>query len=179
MSRLIARILLAILVFPLGALLDLAAYMSLDRHGMNRDPVLQALLFTWAFVAAYWILLWRGSVAWTRPRVLWTAGAAAAAALGGFIVAMLLSPVDDGVARFCGGALAILLWVVFTIFIWRESPQERAARLKGAAGGVVCPTCGYNLTGLTATRCPECGTQFTLDELLASQPGRAAVELEA
>src|SRR3954451_15677373 len=126
MSRLIARILLAILVFPLGALLDLAAYMWLDRHGMNRDPVLQALLLTWAFVAAYWILLWRGSVAWTQARVLWTLAAGAGAAVGGIMVALLLESIDDGVARFCGGALAILLWVVFTIFIWRESPRERA-----------------------------------------------------
>jgi len=179
MSRLIARILLAILVFPLGAILDLGAYIWLDRHGLNRDPVLQALLLTWAFVAAYWILLWRGSVAWTQARIGWTLGAAVAAALGGVIVAALLNSIDDGVARFCGGALAILLWVVFTIFIWRESPAERAARLKTSAGGVVCPNCGYNLTGLTATRCPECGTQFTIDELLASQPTRAAAELEA
>ncbi|MDB5303490.1 MAG: hypothetical protein JWM97_1039, partial [Phycisphaerales bacterium] len=42
---------------------------------------------------------------------------------------------------------------------------------------VVCPTCGYNLTGLTATRCPECGSQFTLDELMAAQPGREGEEL--
>jgi hypothetical protein len=34
------------------------------------------------------------------------------------------------------------------------------------------------MTGLKSTRCPECGSEFTLDELLAAQPGRAAVELE-
>src|SRR3954451_8905540 len=130
MSRLIARILLAILVFPLGALLDLAAYMWLDRHGMNRDPVLQALLLTWGFVAAYWILLWRGSVAWTRRRVWGTVAAAGVAAVVGTVVAAWLDRVDVGVGRFCGGALTILLWVVATIFLWRESPQERAARLK-------------------------------------------------
>jgi hypothetical protein len=26
----------------------------------------------------------------------------------------------------------------------------------------LCPTCDYNLTGLTARRCPECGEPFTL-----------------
>ena len=38
--------------------------------------------------------------------------------------------------------------------------------------------CAYDMTGLKGTRCPECGSEFTLDELLASQPGKAAVELE-
>ncbi len=28
----------------------------------------------------------------------------------------------------------------------------------------VCPTCDYNLTGLTSRRCPECGAEFTLLE---------------
>lgn len=28
-----------------------------------------------------------------------------------------------------------------------------------------CPTCGYNLTGLTENRCPECGRQFELKQL--------------
>ena len=37
------------------------------------------------------------------------------------------------------------------------------------AKAITCPTCGYNLTGLTATRCPECGKQCTLDELFAAQ----------
>jgi hypothetical protein len=26
----------------------------------------------------------------------------------------------------------------------------------------LCPSCNYNLTGLTSRRCPECGTPFTL-----------------
>lgn len=28
----------------------------------------------------------------------------------------------------------------------------------------LCPTCDYNLTGLTARRCPECGEAFTLPD---------------
>jgi len=30
-----------------------------------------------------------------------------------------------------------------------------------------CPTCGYNLTGLTESRCPECGEGFSRAELAA------------
>jgi hypothetical protein len=44
---------------------------------------------------------------------------------------------------------------------------------------VVCPNCGYNLTGLSGTRCPECGKQYTINELLAEQPARAAADVEA
>ena len=33
----------------------------------------------------------------------------------------------------------------------------------------LCVKCGYNLTGLTSPRCPECGTGFDLE------PERAAV----
>ena len=33
---------------------------------------------------------------------------------------------------------------------------------------IACPTCGYNLTGLREARCPECGSQFTLDQLYAA-----------
>jgi len=29
----------------------------------------------------------------------------------------------------------------------------------------ICPTCGYNLTGLPKDRCPECGTHFDLREV--------------
>jgi uncharacterized paraquat-inducible protein A len=82
---------------------------------------------------------------------------------------------------FFASLVAPLFWVVSTVFIWRESAAERAARLdrSAAAGGIVCPTCGYNLTGLKGSRCPECGVEFTLDQLLAGQPGKEQVEIEA
>lgn len=31
-----------------------------------------------------------------------------------------------------------------------------------------CPECGYNLSGLTTCRCPECGKQYTLEKLWRS-----------
>ncbi|TWT45844.1 Double zinc ribbon [Phycisphaerae bacterium RAS1] len=33
---------------------------------------------------------------------------------------------------------------------------------------LVCPTCGYPLRGLPEHRCPECGTRFSVPELLRS-----------
>ena len=81
---------------------------------------------------------------------------------------------------FVGTMSAAMLWCLATIFLWRETPAERAQRLAKAGADVpVCPTCGYNMTGLTEARCPECGAQFTLNELLAGQPSRAPAEIEA
>ncbi len=33
-----------------------------------------------------------------------------------------------------------------------------------------CPQCGYNMTGLTECRCPECGQRFSIDQILATVP---------
>ena len=32
-----------------------------------------------------------------------------------------------------------------------------------------CPSCGYSMVGLEQSRCPECGTGYTLDELIQRQ----------
>jgi len=32
-----------------------------------------------------------------------------------------------------------------------------------------CPECGYNLTGLSEHRCPECGAGFNIEKLLAER----------
>ena len=42
---------------------------------------------------------------------------------------------------------------------------------------MVCPACGYNMTGLRATTCPECGASYTINELAALQPQLDATDL--
>jgi peptidoglycan/LPS O-acetylase OafA/YrhL len=182
MSHLIARILLAILMFPLASLAYLVIVVMLfELWGWSNgeEVFIGAGLATWAFLAGYWYLLWRKSVRFTGQRIavtLLAAGPAAGVALG---IGAVVYAMEDEVGVFVGSTAAPLLWIVATIFIWRETAEERGERLSGAAAGIVCPVCGYNLTGLTATRCPECGKQFTIDELLASQPNRVPAELEA
>jgi hypothetical protein len=184
MSRLISQILLAILLFPLAGLLYFVVVVVYweSRNNWSRPSFDMGFVFAgaiaWAFIAAYWMLLWRKSVRWTSNRTSATLICALVAAVAGVILGGLVHLVEDDVSYFVGTAAAPLLWQVGTILVWRESPAERAERLAGAAGGVVCPTCGYNLTGLKGTRCPECGSEFTLDQLLASQPGKASAELE-
>lgn len=174
MSRLIARILLALAIWPLAGLLYLVSFAVIQevriRYEMSSTFIGVGAL-TWAFMAGYWVLLWRGSVQWTGERRGLTLGATLVAALAGVLVGgMTGSIVDREFGYFIGSITAPILWLVMTILIWRESPAERAARVgAGRQNSIVCPTCGYNLTGLKESRCPECGTQFTLDELLAAQ----------
>jgi hypothetical protein len=187
MSRLIARILLAISIWPLAALVYLMTFVVVvegmrgssygDRESRGFGI---AGCATWMFVGGYWILLWRKSIVWTAGRRGLTFGAI----FGSMVAAGLIGGLMGGIIGaefgwFIGSVTAPVLWLVATVLIWRESAGERAARLaNGGRDAIVCPTCGYNLTGLREARCPECGTQFTVDQLLAAQPARAGADLE-
>ncbi len=71
-----------------------------------------------------------------------------AAMLGGWFGPMTPYPaVWAGIAYIA----SCLCWLVFSLFL----PAERHAR----TDTLVCP-CGYDLTGLESTRCPECGSSF-------------------
>ena len=183
MSQLVSRILLAIFLFPLAAVFYLIIFFILDhnqRYGSYRDidNFFICGVVTWIGVALYWWLLWRSSVKWNGVRVGLTVAAVLLCAICAAIVAGLIAlatPNRNGdFAMFVATVLAILLWLVATVFLWRETAAERSARLVGAGNAVTCPHCGYNLTGLHESRCPECGTKFTLDELLVAQRAKAA-----
>jgi hypothetical protein len=186
MSRLISQIMLAILLFPLAGLLYFVVvvlYWKTMRNWSQSSMdtgFLTAGFFAWAFIAVYWTLLWRKGVRWTSSRTQGTLMCFLAAGVFAFGIGALVNLVEDEVSYFVGTAAAPLLWQVGTVLVWRETAAERAERLdRSGAGALVCPTCGYNLTGLKGTRCPECGSEFTLDQLMADQPVRAQSELEA
>jgi uncharacterized paraquat-inducible protein A len=194
MSQLIARILLAIFVIPLASLIYLVTLMQSERwlrqwfmsqnsfayyNEVGRLPYAISGLIAWAFLAIWWFLLWRKSVRWNGMRIGLTAISILLAVAAGYLVAVILNQSQHEFGDFVGSAAAPLLWIVGTIFVWRETAAERAARVNDSGqDAIICPTCGYNLTGLTEPRCPECGTQFTLDQLLASQPSRTRADLE-
>lgn len=52
---------------------------------------------------------------------------------------------------------------LFVFLFWRNGYQRgwRAARDTPPT----CPSCGYNLSGLTECRCPECGQTYRIDQL--------------
>lgn len=182
MSRLIARILLAFLIFPFAALVYLVVFVwaiEATRGSVSyrlRDMLCFGLagLAAWAFMAVYWFLLWRTSVKWTPERLGLTAVAAGGAVVVGVIAAAMVWGIEEDVGAFVGSVAAPVVWLGVTIILWRETAGERAARISGYQHQpITCPYCGYNLTGLSEARCPECGTRYTLDELLAAQPGKA------
>lgn len=185
MSRLISLLLMSMLLFPLAGLMYVivfVVFVEARGWGRNREETgfVAAGIVIWIFMSLYWASLWRKQINWTPKRIQQTLLCFAAAAIIGLVLGFMTANVEKSFGCFVGSVSAPLLWLVGTIFVWRESSEERAARLgRSGAGGVVCPTCGYNLTGLTGTRCPECGSEFTLDQLLASQPGKDQVEIEA
>lgn len=69
--------------------------------------------------------------------------------------------VDIGAILLLGLTAVVALLAAF--LLWRDGYKKgwRAARNKPPT----CPQCGYNLSGLTHCRCPECGTEYSLDEL--------------
>ena len=181
MTRTVARLILAMLLLPCtGAVFLLLMLTVVASAGGNGPPPVARLLLMWfllyGFVGAYWILLWRDMVAWTRRRVLLTAAATAVSLTIGATAAMLTvilsrQQVPPPVAVLFGGGTVPITWVLATVLIWRETAAERLGRLTASGmPALACPLCGYNLAGLTEARCPECGASFTLEQLVLSRP---------
>ena len=183
MNNLVSRILLSIFLFPLGCLfyatmflfsvlmLDLDEYVAIFVAGGA----------TMAFAIFYWVLLWRQAVEWTQWRVIGTALAVLGSVGIAALLALLFMLYDDWEpGAVLGTFLAPITWLVATVMIWRETPGERAKRANAFGNRVIfCPRCSYNLTGLHEARCPECGSAYTLDELLAAQQGEQLRDIPA
>lgn len=64
------------------------------------------------------------------------------------------------------GALVCAAWINST----RRHVQRRLREALCEAGIPVCIRCGYQLAGLSAPRCPECGADFDA-RLIGGEPG--------
>jgi hypothetical protein len=51
--------------------------------------------------------------------------------------------------------------------------SDRAVTQRAADVTVHCPRCDYSMKGLTECRCPECGTQYSIDSLIHLQHARS------
>ncbi len=174
MSRLLVRLLLAVVLLhtiPLTFifafyLLDRAISLPYDAAYFGADVVAGLLL------VAGWVLIWRRQVVWTAKRYILTLIAIpwsiAPAIILGWIVVSLSSGYFDEVSIILGGMCWASTWLASTVLIWRETATERIRRVGSIADkAIFCPACGYNLRGLQQTRCPECGARYTLDELFS------------
>ncbi len=191
MSRIVSNLILSLAMVPLacavafvsGSLLTDRLY-SWDDYGL---VVSISIMVAMVFVYPYWFAVWRSTVRWTPRRTLQTLlGVAGSLGVGALVLLAMRASIRRTVAgshafadvawpTFCGALVAGLLWIVYTMIIWRETPAEKAERLRTAAGGgggyigpLLCPMCGYDMRGLNHARCPECGTEYTLDALLTA-----------
>jgi hypothetical protein len=182
MTATMARLVLAMLLLPASGAVFLVAFIVC--HG-PLAPTAGRLMLVWfivyAFIAVYWISLWYNCVQWTIRRAFHTIAATGIALAMGVAIGVVCMSVNgrrpEEIAILIGGGTVPITWVLGTVIAWRETTAERAERLARLGATVVCPLCGYNLAGLRDTRCPECGSTFTLDQLAASQP-RAAQAAE-
>jgi hypothetical protein len=183
MSRLLSKIMLAMLMLPLAAALYVVVFASSYEFwfGYSHEiaTFVVATIAAWVFIACYWTLLWHRTVRWTRWRIGLTGAAVVVGSGVGAAGGALVGMVEDGLGAFLGGVTTILFWLLGTVLIWRETTDERIARLRARSPeAMVCPGCGYNLTGLRQTTCPECGASYTIDELMALQPDRGTTDLQ-
>lgn len=59
--------------------------------------------------------------------------------------------------------LTLLAAALFVYLVWRNAYFRGWRAARGAPPR--CPACGYNLSGLSQSRCPECGREYTLEQL--------------
>ena len=137
MSQLISRILLTILLFPTAVLFLFISFIFIEEFAFSADALAMVFstLLTCGYIVGYWLLLWRRDVVWTPHRIrssLWLAlGAIAAGIVLGWLLALVL-PYEEEIGTILGSLTATVLWVGATVFAWRETPGERAARLARA-----------------------------------------------
>jgi hypothetical protein len=192
MTHLVARLILTMLILPIaGAVFVLCFVAYTVIFATNTVPPAPPLFGLWAIVylviAFTWITIWRPVVRWTPRRVAQTVVSAVAALAAGAAFGFTIwsftgaTGAPPFVSVLLGGGVPPIVWVLSTVLTWRETAGERTERLAGRPNGgepVVCPMCGYDMSGAPSARCPECGVAFTIGELVAAQPQRALRTLD-
>jgi len=173
MTATVARLILAPVVMMATASVYFPVFFVIERFvGGDAKSMLLSDIVCAGFLVIAWLLVWRGEVRWTRTRIVLTAVSVIAAVIpAAFVYGVIVSMEKraDEVAIIVSGMVWALTWLALTALIWRETASERRERLaRLGVDAIACPTCGYNLTGLREARCPECGSQFTLDQLYAA-----------
>ena len=179
MTPLVARLALAVLLLPLsGVFSSCMSYVTI--RGSAWPPPTDLAMVDWfllnAFVATYWMLLWYRQIIWTEKRIGWTwfvTGISLGIGLLAIYCFTSFAQMDMASAIFTTKQIVPVFWILGTVLVWKETPHERLEWLQAQdTGEVACPICKYCLTGLRETRCPECGTEFTIDELFCAQRDR-------
>lgn len=152
------------------------------NYRRSEQIMLVSTLIGLATMTIGWVLIWRPEVKWSSGRTTGTF----VVGIGGLLLSLLIgwafaaASNEEELGIIIGGLVWFVLWLFGTAIVWRETKAERSQRL--AAMGISalpCPSCGYNLSGLRESRCPECGAQFTLDQLFGAIDEQRRPPMEA
>ncbi len=130
-----------------------------------------ASLVTAPLFAVFWTYIWRSSVVWSARRIGRTMVVLAVGSMAGVACYAICTSAGgfEEVGILTGTLCWISIWMAGTAVVWKETKLESLRRERDGPGLVIpCPKCEYDLKGLAVARCPECGTEFTLDELFAT-----------
>ncbi len=170
MYAVVSRAVLALIAIASTPVAYVLLFVSIERTWLRADH--EALwvtsILTGLVLIVAWILVWRQHVIGTGDRVRMTAAAVIWSSVPAFLIGAWvesLSGWSRGGGPVFGGAVWALCWLASTALIWRERPGERSDSI---APDIRCTACGYSMNGLREARCPECGRQSTLDELLTA-----------
>lgn len=157
-----------IAMFPImtGAVLCLLLLVAdeIDRTGNQRllmVPIVPASVIP----VTVWFRVWGPTVRWRGVRpILATAvvGGLGLTLVGVFALSMTGWIFLPFLLLFSGPVIAVPGVAALTLVCWSPSPDQ-------SPGVVVCPECLYDLHMQHVCRCPECGTEYTLEELLAPE----------
>jgi hypothetical protein len=173
MSRLVARLMLsvaAVAATPLVCLVILLVGMRLFDYRSEFGCFVVGIVVTALLLIAAWVLIWSGQIRWTPGRV-WSVPVVVAlacipASVAALIIGLAVSFSDvESLQIAIAGMFFVPCFIAGTAFAWRETAIDRAARLHEMGAAVLtCAHCGYNLTGITSGRCPECGESFIVSK---------------
>ncbi len=170
LSENVARIMASLGLLPaMFGVFFILAFASDEIFGI---PELPAIIGTYTLCAMLMIAIWLWI--WWRA-VVWSSSVLLKSILSGMILMMapslsiLLVSRSNNIFETLAYFTPIIgwgLWMAGTVRYW---PMKVAPGVNGLTPK--CLQCGYLLTGLRGTRCPECGDEPTLDELWAATAG--------
>lgn len=187
MTRIVARLLGSMICAPIVMVACVAFALALAEIGLfdEDEAVTLAMSCAPALFTLSWLVVWAKVIRWTRARRLGTAitlivSVAMQISVGGLGFAMLPRFPREPVIILSNLMIGLVAWAI-CVWLWTETAKERYARVRRVTGpSRTCPACRYDMSGLSNLTCPECGTAYTLGQLIEEhQRAEAPADFEA
>jgi len=139
------------------------AYVSQVERLVSFASVAVAIITPPILVYVAPLAIWWSTVAWTprRRRGVWITTAVWMLLLAvAVVLAVVLEVLGILLALIVGTIGGVVCVLIALRICWSRGPIN--------PGPVLCRNCSYDLRGQQSCRCPECGAQYTLGELVRS-----------